>query len=64
METANLNHEEAVTSLRKKHQDAVNEMSGQIDQLTKGKLRVEKEKQSLKAQIDESKAIEEGFYFV
>ena len=37
LEEANLQHEATVAQLRKKHQDAVNEMGEQIDQLQKAK---------------------------
>lgn len=35
LEEANLQHEATASQLRKKHQDAVNEMGEQIDQLQK-----------------------------
>ena len=37
LEEANLQHEATAAQLRKKHQDAVNEMGEQIDQLQKAK---------------------------
>jgi len=39
LEEANVQHESTAASLRKKHQDAVAEMSSQIDQLQKAKIK-------------------------
>ena len=55
MEEANGQHEATSTQLRKKHQDAVNEMAMQIEQMHKGQNRMEKEKTQVKAQLDEQK---------
>jgi hypothetical protein len=41
LEEANLQHEATCAQLRKKHQDAVNEMGEQIDQLQKAKNKYE-----------------------
>ena len=40
LEEANLQHEATAAQLRKKHQDAVTEMSEQIDQLQKSKIKL------------------------
>jgi len=55
LEEANVQHEATATQLRKKHQDAVNEMSQQIEQLQKSKGRLEKEKGGLKSDLDDHK---------
>jgi len=56
LEEANLQHEATAAQLRKKHQDAVNEMGEQIDQLQKLKNKLEKEKQTVKAELDDLRA--------
>ncbi|CAF4110720.1 unnamed protein product [Rotaria sp. Silwood2] len=56
LEEANLQHEATAAQLRKKHQDAVNEMGEQIDQLQKLKNKLEKEKQSFKSELDDVRA--------
>ncbi|CAF3451696.1 unnamed protein product [Rotaria socialis] len=53
LEEANLQHEATAAQLRKKHQDAVNEMGEQIDQLQKLKNKLEKEKQTVKSELDD-----------
>ncbi len=45
LEDANVQHEEASAQLRKKHQEAVAEMSQQIDSLQKNKNKLEGEEQ-------------------
>ncbi|CAF4029803.1 unnamed protein product [Adineta steineri] len=52
LEEANLQHEATAAQLRKKHQDAVTEMGEQIDQLQKLKIKLEKDKQTVKSEID------------
>ncbi|UJR25222.1 hypothetical protein I4U23_006574 [Adineta vaga] len=56
LEEANLQHEATAAQLRKKHQDAVNEMGEQIDQLQKLKNKLEKEKQGVKSETDDLRA--------
>jgi len=56
LEEANIQHESTLASLKKKHLDAVAEMSEQVDQLNKMKQKVEKEKHGKRLQIDEVKA--------
>jgi myosin heavy chain 6/7 len=56
LEEANLQHEATAAQLRKKHQDAVNEMGEQIDQLQKLKNKLEKEKQTVKSELDDLRA--------
>jgi len=53
LEEANLQHEATAAQLRKKHQDAVAEMGEQIDQLQKVKNKLEKEKLSVKTELDD-----------
>jgi myosin heavy chain 6/7 len=56
LEEANLQHEATCAQLRKKHQDAVNEMGEQIDQLQKLKNKLEKDKQTVKSELDDFKS--------
>ncbi|MEH0879596.1 hypothetical protein V6M80_14930, partial [Enterococcus faecium] len=52
LELSNATFEAAEASLRKRHQEAVNDLSDQVDYLTKQKNRVEKEKQTLVVELD------------
>ncbi|QQP57772.1 Myosin heavy chain 1, partial [Caligus rogercresseyi] len=56
LEEATIQHESTLSSLKKKHLDAVSEMSEQIDQLNKMKQKAEKDKHSKRLQIDEIRA--------
>jgi len=56
LEEGNIQQDAAVASLRKKHNDAVAEMSEQIDHLNKMKARVEKDKEGLKRDADDARA--------
>ena len=56
LEECNIQHEATILSLRKKHQDAVAEMSEQCDQLNKIKVKVEKDKQVVRAQLEDTRA--------
>merc|ERR1712186_279388 len=53
---ANIQHETTLISLKKKHQDAVAEMSEQIDQLSKMKAKIEKDKTQLMHEIQDVRA--------
>uniref|UniRef100_A0A8R1HU94 Uncharacterized protein n=1 Tax=Caenorhabditis japonica TaxID=281687 RepID=A0A8R1HU94_CAEJA len=60
LEEANMNHENQLAGLRKKHTDAVAELTDQLDQLQKAKAKVEKDKsqavhdaEDLAAQLDQ-----------
>ncbi|CAL1296901.1 unnamed protein product [Larinioides sclopetarius] len=53
LEESNLQHEQTLTNLRKKHNDVVAELSEQIDQLNKHKARLEKEKAQMKGELDD-----------
>ncbi|XP_069988199.1 myosin heavy chain, muscle-like [Penaeus vannamei] len=55
-EEADIHHETAVANLRKRHNDAVAEMTDQIDHLNKMKAKTEKEKELMKYQAEEAKA--------
>jgi chromosome segregation ATPase len=57
LEEINIQQEATVLSLRKKHQDAILEMSEQIDQLGKLKARTEKDNVSIKHEIEEIKIV-------
>merc|ERR1712223_386048 len=56
LEEANIQHESTLISLKKKHQDAVAEMSEQIDQLSKMKAKIEKDKTQLMHEIQDVRA--------
>uniref|UniRef100_A0AAF5PU14 Myosin motor domain-containing protein n=1 Tax=Wuchereria bancrofti TaxID=6293 RepID=A0AAF5PU14_WUCBA len=52
LEEVSLNAEIAVANLRKKHNDAMVELSGELDSAQKERIRMEKEKGSLQREID------------
>merc|ERR1712179_855585 len=56
IETDNIQHDAAVAAFRKKHNDAVAEMSEQIDHLTKMKQKIDKEKEIMKREGEELKS--------
>merc|ERR1712020_122218 len=56
VEENNIHHETTLFSLRKKHQNAVCEMSEQIDQLGKLKQKIEKDKMTVRLQLDDTRA--------
>merc|ERR1712121_339618 len=56
LEEMNIHHEAVITSLRKKHNDAIAEMSEQVDHLNKMKARSEKDKDSMRMEYDDAKA--------
>merc|ERR1711970_1042856 len=56
LEENNLQHEAILSSLRKKHNDAIAEMSEQIDYLNKMKARSEKDKETMRMEADDAKA--------
>merc|ERR1711874_704088 len=56
LEESIIQHEAILSGLKKKHLDAIAEMSEQIDQLNKMKQKIEKEKHGKRLQIDEIKA--------
>merc|ERR1711902_12037 len=53
LEEAHISQEATLMSLKKKHQDAVAEMSEQIDQLSKMKAKVEKDKSGITHEIQD-----------
>ncbi|GFQ86250.1 myosin heavy chain, muscle [Trichonephila clavata] len=53
LEEANLQHEQVMSNLRKKHNDIIAELSEQLDQLNKHKARLEKEKSQMKGELDD-----------
>ncbi|VDO88332.1 unnamed protein product [Heligmosomoides polygyrus] len=55
-EESNLNHETALASLRKKHHDAVAELTDQLEQLQKLKVKADKEKAQLQRELEEVSA--------
>jgi len=56
LEEAHIQHEATLIGLKKKHQDAVAEMSEQIDQLSKMKAKIEKDKSQLLHEITDVRA--------
>ncbi|KAK8374417.1 hypothetical protein O3P69_012604 [Scylla paramamosain] len=56
LEEINIQHEAALSQLRKKHNDTINEMSEQIDHHNKLKARLEKDKDTLKREAEDAKA--------
>merc|ERR1712061_637290 len=59
LEEAHIQHESVLMNLKKKHQDAIQEMSEQIDQLTKMKSKIEKDKAKINAEIQDARAAAE-----
>ncbi|XP_046579110.1 LOW QUALITY PROTEIN: myosin heavy chain, striated muscle-like [Haliotis rubra] len=53
LEEGTLQNEAQIASLRKKAKDTANELGDQVDQLTKVKQRLEKEKNQMRSDIDE-----------
>merc|ERR1711971_501353 len=56
LEEANIQHESVLLNLKKKHQDAIQEMSEQIDQLSKMKSKIEKDKGKIMAEATDCRA--------
>merc|ERR1711971_841138 len=56
LEEANIQHESVLLNLKKKHQDAVSEMSEQIEQLSAMKGRIEKDKTLLMHEVQDVRA--------
>ncbi|XP_071547341.1 myosin heavy chain, muscle-like isoform X28 [Panulirus ornatus] len=56
LEESNIQHEAALANLRKKHNDAVGEMSEQIDHLNKMKARAEREKTTLSSELNDARS--------
>merc|ERR1711983_221981 len=56
LEEANIQHESVLMNLKKKHQDAIQEMTEQIDQLTKMKSKIEKDKGKIHAEASDARA--------
>merc|ERR1711992_330740 len=55
-EEANIQQESIMMSLKKKHQDAIQEMTEQIDQLSKMKSRIDKDKSKIQQEIGDARA--------
>merc|ERR1711899_456679 len=56
LEEANIQHEAVLMNLKKKHQDAIHEMTEQIDQLTKMKSKIEKDKAKIGLEANDARA--------
>merc|ERR1712170_16490 len=59
LEEAHIQHESVLMNLKKKHQDAIQEMSEQIDQLTKMKSKIEKKKGKIALKANDARAATE-----
>jgi myosin heavy chain 6/7 len=60
LEESNMNHETQLGSLRKKHTDAVAELSDQVEQLQKLKVKVEKDKAQIQRELEDANAQLDG----
>ena len=60
LEEAAIQQEATILSLKKKHQDAIAEMTEQIDQLNKMKGKIEKDKQHIMHEIADVRAATRG----
>merc|ERR1739844_510263 len=56
LEEANIQHEAVLMNLKKKHQDAIQERTEQIDQLSKMKSKIEKDKGKIHAEANDARA--------
>merc|ERR1711971_908413 len=56
LEEARIQHESTLMNLKKKHQDAVSEMAEQIDQLSKMKGKIEKDKSAIMHEVADVRA--------
>ncbi|XP_076373054.1 myosin heavy chain, muscle-like isoform X2 [Tachypleus tridentatus] len=56
LEESSVQHEQVLSNLRKKHNDAVAELSEQIDHLNKQKAKTEKEKAQMKGELDDMRS--------
>merc|ERR1712107_906866 len=59
LEECQIQHEATLMSLKKKHQDAVAEMSEQIDQLSKMKAKIEKDRGNVNHEVVDVRAATE-----
>merc|ERR1712142_1003601 len=55
LEEANIQHDSVLASLKKRHQDAVQEMNEQIEQLQKMKSKIEKDKVHIQSEIADAR---------
>merc|ERR1712241_1146341 len=55
-EEINIQHESVLTKLKRKHQDAIQEMTEQIDQLTKMKGKIDKDKGKIGLEANDARA--------
>merc|ERR1712045_179322 len=56
LEEANIQHEAVLGNLKRRHQDAIQEMSEQVDQLQKLKSKIEKDKNHIMHEITDARA--------
>merc|ERR1712088_1220434 len=57
LDASNITHESTLATLRQKHNTTIAEMGDQIDQLNKQKAKVEKERNSIAAEMDEANQV-------
>merc|ERR1711953_722493 len=55
LEEANIQNESVLMNLKKKHQDAIQEMTEQIDQLSKIKSKIDKDKAKVLAETNDAR---------
>ncbi|CAL4116517.1 unnamed protein product [Meganyctiphanes norvegica] len=56
LQETTMQHEAVMHSLRKRHNDAVNELSDNIDHVNKNKIRAEKDRDNLRREAEDAKA--------
>ncbi|EYC46232.1 hypothetical protein Y032_0404g853 [Ancylostoma ceylanicum] len=56
LEDLNMSHEDQLTALRKKNNDQVAQLTSQLDNLQKGKAKIDKEKGALQKELDDINA--------
>ncbi|VDD93269.1 unnamed protein product, partial [Enterobius vermicularis] len=60
LEEANMNHENSLGAMRKKTMDSVSELTEQLEEMQKLKVKTEKERVNLQRQLDDSVAINDS----
>jgi len=56
LQETNMQHEAVMHSLRKRHNDSVNELSDKIDHVNKNKMRAEKDRSNLRREAEDAKS--------
>jgi chromosome segregation ATPase len=60
LDESNMNHENVISAVRKKHNDAVAEMGDQLEQLNKAKAKIEKDRALLQRQFEDAQTVGDG----